>query len=88
MRYFSGTSDTSDICDTSDTSNTAISSDASKTSASVTRLSSYFETTTFDKVDPIEYSRIAKKDCHNKKHRMKMKTRVYLSIYNDNIVLI
>ena len=30
------------ISDTSDTSNKAISSDASKTSASVTRLSSYF----------------------------------------------
>ena len=39
VRYFSGTSDTSD---TSDTSTTANSSDASKTSASVTRLSSYF----------------------------------------------
>ena len=36
VRYFSGPSDTSD------TSNTANSSDASKTSASVTRLSSYF----------------------------------------------
>ena len=39
MRYFCGTSDTSDK---SDTSNTAISSDASRTSASGTRLSSYF----------------------------------------------
>ena len=38
MRCFFGTSDTSD---TIDTSNTANSSDASKTSASVTRLSSY-----------------------------------------------
>ena len=36
VRYFSGPSDTSD------TSNTANSSDASNTSASVTRLSSYF----------------------------------------------
>ena len=39
MRYFCGTSDTSDK---SDTSNTADSSVTSKTSASVTRLSSYF----------------------------------------------
>ena len=40
VRYFCGISDTSD---TSDTINTAVSSDASKTSASVARLSSYFE---------------------------------------------
>ena len=50
VRYFCGTSDTSvtsdtsdksDISDSSDTSNTANSSDARKTSATVTRLSSY-----------------------------------------------
>ena len=47
---------TSDTCDTSYTRNTAISSDASKTSASVTRLSSYllgyvskFETSPFQR---------------------------------------
>ena len=45
--YFSGTSDTSDTSDTSGTSTTAKSSDASKTSASVTRLSSYFITFSF-----------------------------------------
>ena len=39
VRYFCGTSDT---CDTSDTRNTASSSYASKTSESVTKLSSYF----------------------------------------------
>ena len=38
MRYFCGTSN---ISDTSDASNTAHSSDESKTSATVTRLSSY-----------------------------------------------
>ena len=43
MRYFSSTSDTSDTCDTSDTSNTTHSRDASKASASVTRLSSYLQ---------------------------------------------
>ena len=75
------------FCGTSDTSNTAISNDASKNSTSVTGLSSYFERTTFDKVDLVEYSWIAEKDCYNKKHRMKMKTRVYLSIDYDNIVL-
>ena len=53
MRYFCGTSDTSDksdrsdTSDTSDTNNTANSSDVSKTSASVTRLSSYFITFSF-----------------------------------------
>ena len=40
LDFFCGVSDTSD---TSDTSNTANSSVASKTSLSVTRLSSYFE---------------------------------------------
>ena len=44
MRYFCGISDTSDR---SDTINTAVSSDASKTSASVARLSSYFERRNF-----------------------------------------
>ena len=42
MRYFCGTSDTSDTNVTNDTSNTANSGDASKTSASVNRLWSYF----------------------------------------------
>ena len=46
MRYFFDTSDTSDTCDASNTSNTANSSDTSKTSASVTQLSSFFETGT------------------------------------------
>ena len=39
---FCGTSDKSDTNDKSDTSNTGNSSDASKTSASETRLSSYY----------------------------------------------
>ena len=45
MSYFCGTSDTNDASDTSntsDTSDTDHSSDARMTSASVTRLSSYF----------------------------------------------
>ena len=42
VRYFCGTSDKSDTNDKSDTSNTGNSSDASKTSASETRLSSYY----------------------------------------------
>ena len=42
MRYFCGTSNRSNTSDTNDTSNTANSGDASKTSASVNRLWSYF----------------------------------------------
>ena len=43
MRFFCGTSDASDKSDTSDISCAANSSDASKTDASATRLSSYFD---------------------------------------------